>query len=95
MSGLGRRIEVVDHDFPLGRIVQAALDAVVARDAPALGDVERALAERHAVGRLHALEDLLHLALAAAIDDGINVGEIAVADEHGAVVAEGERARLG
>jgi len=51
MAGLRRRIEVVDHDFRLGRIVEAVFNAIVARDAVPLGDEQRALAERDAVGR--------------------------------------------
>ena len=73
VAGLLLRIEVVDHDLGLGRIVEPVLDAVVARDAVALGDVQRALAERDAVGRVQALQDRLDLALAAVVDDRVDV----------------------
>jgi len=50
------RIEVVDHHLALGGAVELVLDAVVARDAAALGDVQRSLAERDAVRRVQAFE---------------------------------------
>src|SRR5262245_7432502 len=43
------RIEAVDHDLRLRRIVELVLEAVVARNAVALGDVERALVEGDSV----------------------------------------------
>src|SRR5438105_12928432 len=95
MAGLSLRIEAVDYNLGLRRIVQLVLDAVVACYSIALGDVERALAERDSVRRVEALENGLDLALAAAIDHRVNVLSEAVAHEHRALVAERERARLG
>src|SRR6266446_5582913 len=57
MAGLSRRVEAVDDDLGLRRIVQLVLDAVVTRDAIALGDVERALVERDSVRGVEALEN--------------------------------------
>jgi hypothetical protein len=71
------------------------LDAFVAGDAVALGDVQRALAEDDAIGRIHALQDRLHFALAAAVDHRVDVLRNPVADEYRALVAERERTRLG
>src|SRR5207344_1785083 len=95
VAGLSRWIEVIDDDLALGWIIQFVLDAVVARDAIALGDEERALAERDTVRRVEALEDGLDFALAATIDDCVDVLREAVAHEHRALVAERERTRLG
>jgi hypothetical protein len=95
VAGLVRRIEVVDHDLRLGRVVEPILDALVGGDAMPLGDVERALAERHAVGRVQALEHLGDGALAVLVDDRVDVLEVAVADEHRPLVAQRQRARLG
>src|SRR5204862_2182855 len=77
------------------RVVQAALDAVVTRDAVALGDVERAPAEHDPVRRIEPLEQGLHLALAAAVDDSIDVLQLASAHEHRAFAAERHGARSG
>src|ERR1700730_8535481 len=95
MARLGRRIEAVDHDLALRWIVQFVLYAIVARNAIALGNVERALAERDSIRRVEALENGLDLALAVSINHRVHVLGEAVAHEHGALVAERERARLG
>src|SRR5919197_3594744 len=76
----------------LGRILQAALDRLVARDAAHLGDVERALAERDAVRRVQASRD--DARGAAARRHGIDVS-FAAADEERAALAERERAGAG
>ncbi len=88
-------IEIVDHHLALARTVELALDPVVARDAPALRDIQRALAEGDAVGRVEAAQDGLHLALAAAADHRVDVLRVAVADEQRALVAHRHRASLG
>src|SRR6185436_13847771 len=75
--------------------IELALDAVVARDAAALGDVQRTFVEDDAVRRIEAFQDRLDLALAALVGHRIDVLRVAVADEHRAVVAERERARFG
>ncbi len=95
MAWLVLWIEAVDDDLGRGRIVELVLDAVVARDAMVLGDVQRALAEDDTVRRLHALEQGLHFALAAAVDDRVNLFQLASADEHRALVAEGHGTRAG
>ena len=95
VAGLLRGIEVVDHHLRLGRVGEPVLDALVGRDAVALGHVERAVVEGDAVRRVQALEDLEDRALAVAVDDRVDVLQVAVADEDRALVAEGERARLG
>jgi hypothetical protein len=81
--------------LPSPGAVELALDPVVAFDAAALGDVQGALAENDAVGRVLAAEDCLHLALAALADHRVDVLAVAVADEQRALVAHGHRARLG
>ena len=95
VPGLVGGVEVVDHDTPFARIVEPGLDVVVAGDAVAFGHIQRALVEDDAVGRLLALEDGLDLALAGVVDDGIHVRQVAVADEHRALVAQRQGARFG
>ena len=60
----------------------------------AFGDVERAVVEGETVRTIEAGGDDLGLALAAPLDDRIDLVAIAVAHEHGALVAEAERARV-
>src|SRR5439155_24117934 len=62
------RVEVVDNHLRLRRIVEAVLDAVIARDATALGDEQRAVVEDQPVRRVEVLEQDLRLALAAFLD---------------------------
>ena len=95
MAGLLRRVEVVDHHPRLRRAGEPVLDAFVGGDAVALGDVERAVVEGDAVRRVEAAQHLGDGALAALVDDRVDVLQVAVADEHRSLVAERERARLG
>src|SRR3989442_7704092 len=83
--------QIVDHHDGLRRIAELLLDRVVARDAPDLRDVERALDDRDAVRRLQPARD--DERRAAAGRDGVDAVARA-ADEQRAALAERERARL-
>jgi hypothetical protein len=63
VAGLLRGIEVVDHDARLRRAGELVLDAVVRRDAVALGDVERAVLEGDAVRRVQPFSTLVTVRL--------------------------------
>src|SRR5262245_12225560 len=83
----------VDHDG-LGRLIEIVLDLLELRDLGAFGDVERAILEGEAIRAVKPGGDHLGLALGALRDDRIDLVAGAVADEHGALVAEPERARI-
>ena len=84
--------QIAGDDRRLGRILQVALDRVVARDAADLRDVERAVAEGDAVRRIQPARD--HARGAAARRHGIDIS-LAAADEERAAAAERERSRAG
>src|SRR5262249_29665409 len=87
VAGLLVRVEVVDHYLCFRRVVEAALDTVVAGDAVALRDIQCAPAENDPVWRVEVLEYGLYLALSAAIDHRVDVLQLAGAYEYGALVA--------
>src|SRR5206468_8505461 len=87
------RQRIVD-DLHLRRAVELALDPLQLRDAVNLGDVERAVLERDAVGQVEALGDRFDLARAALVDDGVDVASDAARHEQGAAVAPGHHARV-
>ncbi len=71
------------------------LDVVDLRDLRQLGDVERAVVERDAAGAKEPGEERLRLALAVLVGDRIDLVGDARADEHRALVADPQRARVG
>ena len=84
---------VADH-HRFGRILQAALDIVVAQDAADLGDIERTVAEGDAVRGIESPgdgDDLVGPAVAVGIGQRVHRAFGARADEHRASVAERER----
>src|SRR5207344_1503449 len=85
---------VVDDDWR-SRTVDGVLDPFELGDLGAFGDIERAIVERESVRTIETGGDDLGLAPAAPLDDRIDLVAIAVAHEHGAFVAEPERARVG
>ena len=84
----------VVHDLHLRRAVELALDAFHLRDAVDLGDVERAVLERHAVRQVETLGDGLHLARAALVDDRVDAARDPAGDEQRAAITPGHRARV-
>jgi len=95
VAGLLVRVEVIDDHLGLRRIVELVLDAVIARDAAALGDEQRALMEDNPVRCIEVLEQYLRLALAALVDDRVHLVQLPRADEQRAFVALRHRARAG
>ena len=87
--------QTVEDDGRLRRIVEIVLDLVDLRELGQLHDVERAVLEGDAVRAVEPRGDDLHLALAALVDDGIDLVLQPRAHEHGALVAERERAGVG
>ena len=84
---------VVDHRQL--RAVEIVLDLVDLGDLREFGDVERAVLERDAVGPMEARRKRLDRSLAVLVGDGIDVADEAAADEHRALVAFGQRTRIG
>src|SRR3989475_12344271 len=84
----------VDDDW-LRRVVEVVLDLVELGNLGAFGDVERAVEERESVRPIQAGGDDFCLAFAVLVDNCIDLVEDAVADEHGALVAEPQRACIG
>ena len=81
-----------------GGCVELGVDVVVAQDAVDLGDVERAVLEGDAVGDVEAAGDgvdRVDLAVAVAIDHGVDRALLLGSDEDHAVGARRERARPG
>ena len=79
--------QIVGDDRRPGRILQVALDRVVARDAAVLADVQRAVVERDAMRRVQSARD--DARRAAASRDGIDVF-LAAADKERAALAQRE-----
>ena len=76
--------EVVVHDHRLGRRLEVRFDVVVAQDAVDLGDVEVAVAERHAVRHVEAARQRQHAVgplVAVVVEDRVDVAQPAGADE--------------
>jgi hypothetical protein len=90
-SSFGRPLRMTGR---LRRIVEIVLDLVDLRQLRQFHDVERAVLEGDAVRPVEPRGDDLHLALAALVDDGIDLVLQPRANEHGALVAERERARI-
>ena len=84
----------VDHRR-LGRVVENVLDVVDLGDLRQLGDVERAVVIGEPVRPIEPGGDRLELGLAVLLDDGGDLVAEAGADEHGALVADAQRARIG
>ena len=84
---------VVDHGR-LRRAVEIVLDLVDLRHLRQFGDVERAVLEGDAVRPVHIGVERLDLAFAVLVGDGVDLADQARADEHRALVAEHERARV-
>src|SRR5262249_54424536 len=87
------KIAVDDHG--LRRVVEVVLDFFQLGNLSAFGDVERAVEECEAVRPIQAGGDDFNLTFAALVDDRIDLVEDAVADEHGPLVTEPQRARIG
>ena len=87
--------QVLDDYGRLRRVVEIVLDVIDLRELGQLHDVERAVLEGDAVGAIEAGSNNLDLALAALVDDGIDLVEQPRPDEHRALVAERERSRIG
>src|SRR5215475_8781583 len=83
----------VDNDG-LWRVVEAILDLFELRNLGAFGDVERAVEESETVRPVQARGDDFCLVFPVPVDDRIDLVEEAVADEHGALIAEPQRARI-
>src|SRR5262249_956057 len=83
---------VAVDDVRLRRLVEVVLDFFEFRPLRAFGDVERAVLEGEAVRSVETGGDDESFAFAAARDHGIDLVAVAVADEHGALVAEPQRA---
>ena len=83
--------QAIDHHLGGRRIVQVVFDVVVTHDALALGHVQGAFVKQHAVGRAQTFEDHFDFALAALINDGVNVVLKSVADKDGAFVTHSQR----
>ena len=80
--------KVVVDDHGLRRVVEAVLDLFELRNLGTFGNVERAIVESETVWPVQAGGDDFYLAFSLPIDDRIDFVELAVADEHGALVAE-------
>jgi len=87
--------QIAIDDLRLRRVVEMILDVVDLGDLRQLGDIERAVVERDAVGAEEPGEERLRLALAVLVGDRIDLVGHARADEHGALVADAQRARVG
>ena len=77
-----------------GGLSRIVLDLLDLGDLGQFGDVERAVLERDAVRTIEAGRQHLDLALAVLVDDRIDLVDEAAADEHRALVANRERARI-
>ncbi len=79
----------------LRRVVEDVVDLVDLVDLGEFGDVQRAVVERDAVGPVEAGGQHLDLAFAVLVGDRIDLVDEAAADEHRALVALGQRTRIG
>src|SRR5580692_3443235 len=86
--------QVAVDDDRIRRIIEIVLDLLELRDSRAFGDVERAVLEGEAVRPVEAGGDDFDLALAVAVDDGIDLVAQEIADEHGPLVADAQRTRV-
>ena len=84
---------LVDHDR-LRRAVEIVFNFLDLGDLRQLGDVERAVLEGEPVRTIEARGDDFHLALAALLDDGVDLVLQAAADEDRALVALTQRTRV-
>jgi len=79
----------------LRRVVEHVVNLVDLVDLGEFGDVQRAVMERDAVGPVEAGGQHLDLAFAVLVGDRIDLVDEAAADEHRALVALGQRTRIG
>ena len=86
--------QIDEDDGRLRRIVELVFDVVDFRDLRQLGDVERPLVQDDAVGAVKPRGDDLDLARSALVDDGVDLVLEAARDEHRALIAEAQRARV-
>src|SRR5712691_7010172 len=86
--------KIAVDDDGLRRVVEVVLDLVELGNLGAFGDVERAVEERETIWPIQAGGDDFCLAFAVSVDDRIDLVEDGVADEHGALVTEPQRARI-
>ena len=86
--------QIAVDDGGLRRVVEVVLDLVDLRDLRQLGDVECAVMQRDAVRTIEVLGDDLDLAFAALVDNRVELVQGPVADKHGALVAQAQRARV-
>src|SRR5262249_42897937 len=84
----------VDHDYGLCGIVEIVLDPLPFDDAVLRRDIERAIAERDAVGHLKPFGDSLDLTLAALVHQGVDVADHAARYEKRALAPEGHGASV-
>jgi hypothetical protein len=83
-------IAVVEHDR-VRRMLEVALDVVIAEDSPCVGHVEGAVAERDTVRRGETRSDhqsVVTDAVVVSVDDGVNHARTLGADEERSILAE-------
>src|SRR5664280_2371411 len=83
--------QIVVDDSRLRRTVEIIFDLVDLGDLREFGDVERAVAERDAIGPIKARGKNLDRSLAVLVGDGIDLVDEAAADEHRPLVAYRQR----
>ena len=86
--------QIVVDDDRFRRAVEVVLDVVDFGDFGQLRDVESAVLEGEAVRPVEAGVERLDLAFAVLLDDRVNLVEQPAADEHRALVAFSDRARI-
>src|SRR5512146_2947601 len=87
--------KIAVDDYRLGRILQVIFDLFELGNLGAFGDVERAVVKGQTVWPGQSRGDDLRFAFAVSVDDSIDLVENSVADEHGALIAEPQRAGIG
>src|SRR5262245_411812 len=86
--------KIVVDDDGLRWVVEVILDLFKLRNLGTFGNVERAVEERQAIRPVQTRGDDFYLTFAVFVDNRIDLVEDAVADEHGALVTEPQRARI-
>jgi len=86
--------KIAVDDDGLRRIVEVVLDFFELGNLGAFSDVERTVEESETVRPVQAGGDDFGLAFPVPVDDRIDLVELAVADEHGALITEPQRARI-
>src|SRR5262245_12594524 len=87
--------KIAVDDDGLRRVVEVILDLFELGNLGAFGNVERAVVEGETVRPVQARGDDFYLPLAVLVDNRIDLVEDAVADEHGTLITESQRARIG